>query len=164
VSGYFEHLPALVEHFPLEVCLAYMFAQVELAQNMTLYHGVRKLHSAHAEVARNAVNVHHLTRAGFESLFKNVFGRALPGPVLTPLKNAEKVRDLVMHGKAATNEAKRGAIVEVLDYASKHNAFVDKHAGFKPFKKDLRGVTGAAKSLEKSTTKWMLMGMGFTLS
>lgn len=161
VSAYFEHLPKLVEDFPLEVCLAYMFAQVELAQNMTLYCGVVKLHRAHATVARNAVDAHHLTRDGFKALFKNVFGKNLTNAVLTPLQDAEKIRDKVMHGKTVTAKQKREAIVQVLDYAEKHNAFVNNIASFKPFKKDLRGVKGRAKPLETSTTRWMLKGMGF---
>jgi len=161
VGAYFQHLPKLVEELPLEVCITYMFAQVELAQNMTLYCGVVKLHRANATVARNAVDAHHLTRAGYKDLFKKVFGKDLTKAVLDPLQTAEKIRDRVMHGKSVTEAKKREAIVKVLEHAEKYNAFVDGIAGFKPYKRDLRGVKGRTKPLETSTTKWMLKGMGF---
>lgn len=161
VAAYFEHLPKLVEELPLEVCLSYMFGQVELAQNLTLYCGVVKLHRANATVARNAIDANHLTRKGFEDLFERVFGRRLTDTVVAPLRDAEKIRDRVMHGKRVTEAQKREAIVKVLDYAVKYNAQVSSLAGFQPFKKDLRGVKGRTKPLEASTTRWMLKGMGF---
>lgn len=36
VRWYFTHLPRLVEEFPLDVALAYVFAQIEAAHNMAL--------------------------------------------------------------------------------------------------------------------------------
>jgi hypothetical protein len=82
IQKYFEHLPKLVVELPLEVSLAYMFARVELAQNMTLYGGIIKLHRGNAELTKNAVNTHHLTREGFEKLFSHVFGKAIKNAAL----------------------------------------------------------------------------------
>ena len=46
IQKYFEHLPNLIEQFPLDVVLTYVFARVELAHNMALYCGIAKLHRA----------------------------------------------------------------------------------------------------------------------
>lgn len=43
VQRYFEHLPKLLDEFPLNVALAYAFSRLELAQNMALYCGVVKV-------------------------------------------------------------------------------------------------------------------------
>ena len=163
IQKYFEHLPKLLEEFPLEVALAYAFARVELAQNMTLYGGIIKLHRGNAELSKNAVNTHHLTREGFEDLFSHVFGKAIKSTVLSALKEAEKVRDKVMHGKNPSEKNIRMAIVRVLEFAESYNEFVNSVAGFKPFD-DLRGIKGRATALDKSTTRWVLKGMGFLLS
>ena len=46
IREYFKHLTALIEAFPLDVALAYVFSRVELAHNMALYCGIAKLHKA----------------------------------------------------------------------------------------------------------------------
>lgn len=46
VRDFFEHLPRLLDHFPLDLSLAYMFARLELGQNQTLYCGVVKVYRA----------------------------------------------------------------------------------------------------------------------
>ncbi len=163
VRSYFKYIPKLVRDFPLDVCLSYVFSRVELAQNMTLYCGMVKLHRAEATLARKAVDVHHMTRTEFRSKFHTVFGRGIPDLVSKALSRAEGVRDRVMHGKATPDDAKRNAIADVIGYAEKLNAHVSGLAGFEPFG-DLRGFKGAGKSLDKSTTRWILKGMGFNLA
>ena len=155
VKAYFEHLPKLVEKFPLDVSLSYVFGRIELGQNMTLYCGIVKLHRAHSTLARNAVDAHHLTREEFRDKFEMIFGPSIPEAAQTALRQAEKVRDTVMHGKACTDDQKRNAIGYALKYAAKINDFLEKEAGFKPYD-DLRGFKGRAQSLDKSTTRWVL--------
>ena len=70
IQKYFEHLPNLIEQFPLDVVLTYVFARVELAHNMALYCGIAKLHRADTGLARHAVQAHHMTRKEFRSKYK----------------------------------------------------------------------------------------------
>jgi hypothetical protein len=160
VRDYFTHLPKLVEGFPLDVVLSYVFAQVELAQNMALYCGIVKLHKADGQLARSAIDAHHMTRKEFRERFAVVFGSPIPDAVANSLGKAESVRDRVMHGKYTIDLDKRNAVAHVIEYAEQLNAHVHGIAGFRPFG-DLRGFKGAAKSLDKSTTRWVLKGMGF---
>lgn len=161
VKAYFEHLPKLVENFPLDVSLSYVFALIELGQNMTLYCGIVKLHRADSALARHAVDTYHLTRKEFRDKFKMIFDRSIPEAIQSALQQAEKVRDTVMHGKSCTDDQKRNAIGSALKFAVKINTLLEKEAGFKPYG-SLRGFKGRAQPLDKSTTRWVLKGMGFT--
>ena len=163
IQDYFEHVPALVQSFPYEVCIAYMFSRVERAQNMTLYCGVVKLHAAHTSVAQSVIQKQHITRDSFLDLFATVLGKPITPAIKAHLKFAEKTRDQVVHGKNVPDADLRKAIVEIIDYAKSFNTFVDGIAGFKPFG-DLRGFKGRATPLEKKTTRWLLKGLGFTVS
>lgn len=161
IKWYFEQLPLLVKDFPYTVCLAYAFLKTEQAQNRALYCGVVKLHGADGEVADNAINKQHLTRDGFRLLYKNVFGHALNDSTSEKIKKAERVRDRVIHGKQVSDPDMRQAIIDVIEYAKALNKDLKAAAGFEPFG-DLRGFKGRAQSLEKSTTIWLLKGLGFT--
>ncbi len=160
VRAYFPHFKQLAEDFPYDVVLAYVFGQVELAQNMTLYCGIVKLHRADASLARKVVDSHHMTRPGFREKVKVVYGTPIPADITAKLDRAEKTRDKVMHGKACTDAEKRNALGYVLEYAEDLNAHLEELAGIQPFG-DLRGFKGRAKSLDKKTTRWILKGMGF---
>jgi len=71
-----------------------------------------------------------------------------------------------MHGKSVSDPDKRKAISLALHYAEGMNRLiaVTKNLGFRPFTGDLRGFIGALGFLDKSTTRWILKGMGFGLS
>ena len=163
VQNYFAYLPGLLGGFPLDVCLSYAFSQVEVAHNMTLYCGVVRLHRANSQLARTAIDTHHMTRKDFKEKFKTVFGQDIPDKVSSKLTAAEDVRDKVMHGKSATAKEKRETLANVIEYAVAFNSLVSGIASFRPFG-DLRGFKGRAQSLDKSTTRWVLKGMGFSIS
>lgn len=163
IRSYFEHVPKLIDEFPLDVCLSYVFAQLERAQNAILYCGVVKLHRADAALAKTTIDVHRMTRPDFKAKFETVFAKPIPSATSDLLQKAEEARDRVMHGKKTTDDEKRNAVASVLDYAEAINGLVSGSAGFKPFG-DLRGFKGAAQSLDKSTTRWLLKGMGFTIA
>jgi hypothetical protein len=162
VKAYFEHLVPLLDAFPLDVALAYVFARVELAHNMALYCGLAKLHRADSSLAYRAVQQEHLTREGFKLKYCVVYGEAIPDAVAALIVQAEGVRDKVMHGKGATDDQMRNAIAHVLEYARGLNDCTTKLGGPKPFG-DLRGFKGAGQGLEKKTTRWVLKGMGFPM-
>ena len=161
IQRYFEHVPHLAEHLPWDVTLAYLFAQVELAHNMTLYCAAVKLHHAEASSTWSAVQRHHMTRGEFRRLFESIVGVPLDPVVVALLTHAERTRDGIMHGKPPREADKRRAVVDVIAYAEQFNNFVDRHAGLRPFG-TWRGFKGRGKALDKSTTRWMLKGMGFS--
>lgn len=161
VQGYFDGLPGLIESYVWEVSLGFLFIRVEKALNTMLYCGARKLHRANADVARNFVEAHRMTRKEFRRLFANVFGREIPRETTAILTEAEKVRDKVIHGKTVNDADFRRATVRVIEYAEAMNDLVDEIAAFKPFTVDLRGFVGRGAALDKSTTKWLMKGLGF---
>lgn len=154
IRGYFSDIPALIENYDWEVSLGFMFARVEKAHNILLYRGAVKIHRANPTVAPQAVDRHHMTRKEFRRLYKNVFGEPLPQEAVDLIKDAEAVRDKVLHGKSASDALKRKAIVRILEYAEKVNSEVQSLAQFKPFINDSRGYTGRREALDESTTQW----------
>lgn len=162
IQWYFEHVPKLVSEFPLDVAIAYVFGQVELAHNMALYCGVAKLHRADTELARRAINAHHMTRAEFRAKYEVIYGKPIPDATAKLLVYAEAVRDRVMHGKEAFDDDKRNAIARVLKYAGELNDLTTTLGGPRPFG-NLRGFKGKGQSLDKPTSRWLLKGMGFNL-
>ena len=160
VKAYFHHLPKLSKDFPLDVCLSYAFSQVESAHNMALYCGAVKIHKVDKGLARIAVDTFRMERRPFREKFRAIYGGDLPNQLVVVLQAAESVRDDVMHGKSPSADAKRQAIGDVLEYAEGLNTFAYEQAGIRPFS-DLRGFKGAGKSLDGSTSRWVLKGMGF---
>ena len=163
IKTYFDHLPALLVSFPLDVVISYIFAQIELAHNMTLYCGVVKRHRANPTIARNVIDSHHMTRSGFQERFEVVFGKPISAAIIANLADAENVRDKIMHGKSVLEREKREAIYKALTYAEELNGEVTALASFKPFG-PLRGFKGRAKPLDKATSRWVLKGMGFNVA
>ena len=162
VQAYFEPVGELIEKYPWEVSLSYMFARVERAHLMAIYCGVVKLHRVDAEMARNAVDRFQNTREGFQYMFANVFGSKVPQRLQEMLEKAQDVRDRVLHGKTVRQPDYRLSIVSLIDYATEFNDVCNDKGGFKPFG-DLRGYKGAATSLDPSTSRWVLKGIGLPL-
>lgn len=163
VQHYFEYIPKLLDDFPMHVCLAYVFARLELGQNMALYCGAVRIHKVNTEIARNAVSTHHMTRKSFASLYKTVFDVDLPRTAHSDLKRAEATRDRIMHGKKTSDDRIRNAIASVLEYADEINKQLDAKYGLKPYG-DLRGFAGKSKKLDKRTSRFLLKGLGFAIA
>lgn len=162
VQWYFEPVAELIEHYPWEVSLSYLFARVERAHLMAIYCGVVKLHKADATLASKAVDLFHNTREEFQAKFENVFGRKIPKPLQETLEQAQTVRDRVLHGKTVSESEYRMAITTIVHYATEFNGVCYETGGFRPFG-DLRGYKGAASSLDTSTSRWLLRGIGLLL-
>lgn len=161
VRKYFAHVPSLAKDYPWEVCIAYQFGRMELAHNMAIYCGIVKLHRAFPALARTAVEQHHMTRPEFQRLYETVFGAKLTKPVRDLIDEAESIRDKIMHGKTITDAQMRKAVVDILKYAKAVNDRTNDLGGIQPFG-DLRGFKGRAASLDRSTTRWILKGIGLT--
>jgi hypothetical protein len=163
VKWYLDQMPSLIKGFPWEVSLAWVFLRVEQAHHRALYCGVVKRHRADCEIAERAINGHHMTRQGFNELFANVFGCELSEVTSKKIAKAELVRDRVIHGKDVKDAAMRNALVDVIEYAELLNAEVKGHVCVEPFGR-LTGFKGRGKPLDKSTSRWLLKGIGFTLA
>ena len=160
VKWYFRNFSELVEYYEWDVPISYVFSQVEKAKRMTLYCGIVKLHWCEASLTRRLIDREHLSRSRFIELFKVVFGKEIPGPLIKKLKNAEAVRDRAAHGSSDWTQADaRKCLTDIVDFAAGFNQFVDNEAGFRPFGK-LQGFKGRRTALPKATTRWVLMGMG----
>jgi hypothetical protein len=157
VRQYFQALPFLTQNCGWDVCVAYQFIRLETAQNRALYCGLVKLHRAEPNVTDSFLASLHLTRASFLVLMNVIFSTPVPPAIVEKLKNAESVRDRIVHGKGHTEPDARQAMVDSIDYATELNSHLEKCAGFRPFG-DLRGFKGAAASLDKHTTSWLLKG------
>ncbi len=126
---------------------------------MSIYCGVVKLLKVDASLASTAMEKRHMTRADFSDFYADVFGKKLTPTTIEKIRRAESTRDRIVHGKTASDNDKRQAVVYVLDYAVAFNEEVSAVAGFKPFG-SLQGFKGAGKSLDKTKSRWILKGIG----
>ena len=161
---HFQYVRKLVDQeYPWEISISYMFSFVEIAHNMTVYCGVVKKYRVNSPLAKTAVENHHMTRDGFRILFKAILGKPLDKLVADKIEKAESVRDRILHGKTVSELEKRKAVIDILDYAEALNSAVYDLASFRPFGL-LTGFKGRAQSLDKSTSRWVLKGIGLTAS
>lgn len=161
IKSYFEHLPSLIEEYPWDVCISYLFSYVEYIHSLSLYCAIVKLHKVDPEMTWDAVNDEHMTRDKFRDFLRSIIKKPIPSTTIKKIKKAERVRDKVMHGKSSSDAEIRKSVINILDYASEYNEFIYQNTGFKPFG-SLRGFKGRSIAQDKSTSRWILKGMGFT--
>lgn len=162
IANYFNHLPSLAENYPWEVSISYMFGLVELAQNNCLYCGLVKIHKVDSALAREAIDSYPLHRQDFRKFYESILGRKRKTATFAKLEEAQSIRDRLIHGKDVSEQGKRKAVVDIIEFAARFNADVHAIATFRPFG-DLRGFKGRGKALDKSTSRWVLRGIGFTI-
>lgn len=150
-------------HDDWNVSVSYIFTRVEYIKHLTIYRGIVKLHRGEANFTWKVVDSEHMSRKRFIDLFEIVFGKPIKKSLLEKLQSAEKLRDKVVHGKSCDGQEIRKALVDIIEFAEGFNEFVYSLAGFLPFTDDMRGFKGRTKPLEKSTTRWVLKGMGFSI-
>ena len=100
-----------------------------------------------------------MTRDQFRKLFTAIFEVSLSDKTTAKIETAQKTRNKILHGKTVSEANKRNAIVSILEYSEAFNREVSAAADFRPFG-SLRGFEGAAQSLDKSTSRWVLKGIG----
>ena len=99
----------------------------------------------------------------FIALYKTIYSVDLAEAAANDLKIAEMTRYRIMHGKTATDEKIRNAIARDLEYAEEVNSQLHDKSKIKPFG-PLKGFSGRATKLDTKTTRYMMKGMGFTIS
>ncbi len=130
---------------------------------MTIYCGIVKILKVDSDLLGKAVDNHHMTRQEFKNLYESIFRKPPKKNMITKIEIAEKFRDRILHGKKnVSEEDKRKAVVSILEYAEAFNAEVNTIAGFKPFG-PLQGFRGNARPLDKSISRWVLKGIGFSV-
>ncbi len=159
IREYFPDFVELVSHYNWEIPISYVFSRVERAKRNTIYCGIVKLHWCNSRLTRKLLNEDHMSRGRFLELFKIVFGCRVPDDIIAKLKIGEHIRDKMAHGMKWKEAEARLGLVNVIDFAGDFNDFVDGQAGFRPFG-DLRGFKGRGQPLERTTTRWVLKGMG----
>ena len=162
IQWYFTPAAELIEHYPWEVSLAYLFARLERAHIMTLYCSVVKLHKVDSELAAQAVDRFENRHADFRALFANALGRKFPRSLINKLEPAQAVRNRVLHGKNVAEKDFRKALVAIIEYAEEFNQKCYDSGGFRPFG-PLKGFKGAAASMDRSTSRWVLKGIGLPI-
>lgn len=163
VQMYFQPVAELIEHYPWEVSLSFLFSKVERAHIMSLYCGVVKLHRVNSKIALTAVDLFENRREEYRLLFNNVFGRKIPSSISNKIEEAQKIRNRILHGKTVADRDFRKAIVAIIDYATEFNELCFESASFRPFG-SLQGFKGAGSSLDDSTSRWIVKGIGLPLS
>ena len=162
VRDYYANFDSLVTDYPYDIAIAYCFLKLEQAYNRTLYGGVRKTRKVHTDIARSILDRQHLTREGFLILYKATFDIPLSELVQKKIKYSEAIRDRIIHGKSVQDKDARQCLSGVLDFSEGLEVEVQACARFSPFG-DMRGVTGRAGSLDKSTSRLVMKGLGFAL-
>lgn len=164
VIAYFDPCLKLLENnYDYDVVVSYMFSKLENAHREILYYGIVVLHDVSTKLAFKAIDTHDLTRKDFKEKFSHVYGFNIPSSLSKKIKSAEDVRDRILHGKSPETGKRAQSILDVLYYFDgldckvydKVNIWI---AG------DRRGIKGAKAPLSDATSRWVLIGMGFSLS
>ncbi len=163
VQSYFHPVEDLIEYYPWEVSLSYLFSRVERAHVMALYCGVVKIHRTDNQLAKSAVDRFENRREEFLKLFENIYGKKIPKVLIDKLEKAQNIRNRVLHGKKVKDKDFRLAIVAIIEYASGFNQHCRRIQGIPTFVRSLQGFTGATSPLDKSTSRWVLKGIGLPL-
>lgn len=162
IQDYFDPCLKLMrdDDIPWDVVISYMFSKIEAAQRTTLYVGIRRKHRCHKDLVWQAIDREPLYKDEFRVFFKKVFGKNISKKTEEILMPATNARNKIMHGFGASTAEKKRAVSAIMDYCVKFNEEMAEIGGFQPFG-SLQGAIGASTFLDKSTTKWMLIGMGF---
>jgi hypothetical protein len=159
-KGYLAKLePLLQDGTNFEIALAYCFMKLEEGHHRALKCGLIRIHECDSAKTDEILDKQHLTNEVFVSIFKNVFGGAIPNEATEFLQKAQKIRNRQIHGKNTTNAERREGIHFSLKYMEKLGEYVRKKTDKNPYG-DLRGLKGKKLLLASRSTIWMLKGFG----
>ena len=159
IKSWIPHVPKLIEEYSWDIPIAFTFNQIETIKRRTLSLRLIKYHKTNAELTWKLIDEDYMLRERFRVLFDKIFGTPIPDAILAHLTQAEAVRDRAMHGKSFSEKDARICLPLAFTFLQTFSAFVEEKAGFRPCS-NAQGIKGAAASLNKETTKWVLKGMG----
>ena len=151
------------DELPWDAVIAYFFTLCEAAQRRTIYYGLVKLHGCSFDLTWQAVDGATFYKDEFRDYYRKVFGKKFPARLDKLMEAPSKVRNKIMHGSNASEADKKKATLDLIRYTKAYNDELEKVAGFEPFG-SLQGKIKQKNKLNNSTTKWVLKGMGFSLS
>ena len=149
----------LADSSQYHIALAYAFMKIEEGHHRALKCGLVRLHECASAKVDEALAKQHITRSYFQSVFNNVLGKKIPNDAQQLLKNAEGIRDRLIHGKTVAAGVLRDGLSDALEYIEKLGEFVEERTGKNPFG-DLRGLAGKKELLDVTTSYWVMKGVG----
>ncbi len=160
VKDYFVKTQPLINDESWDILIAYLFMQVEKAQYSIVYCAMVKKHKVDKIIARNILSNFHMKREIFPRLYKILGGNEINAETLQFSKDAERVRDKILHGndKGVVDNHKKKAILSILEYSKLLNDLANTDFGFKPFG-DLTGFNGRGRTYKSETSRWIIMGI-----
>ncbi len=158
--GGFRSIILIDEKYAWDILVGYLFMQVERAQYSIVYCAMVKNQGTNKDVTRNMLSYFHLKRKSFPKLYKILGGREISNETMQLAKDAEKVRDKILHGndKQVSKKMKKDAIVSILEYSDLLNEHSYTDFGFRPFG-DLTGFNGRRKTHLKKPSRWIIKGI-----
>ncbi|NNE36590.1 MAG: hypothetical protein HKN13_15255 [Rhodothermales bacterium] len=159
---HFRHVPSLIEQYKPEVAVGYVFDCASAAHNATIVAGLVTKHKAHRAVAREVAVFQECAWDEFHYEYQTVFGSVIPEAVSILFGEANELRRALLSGKRVSSKDQCGLIIQMLQYADALDEFVYADARIHPFA-DLSSAKPRGSSLDKSSTRWVLKGMGFPI-
>ncbi len=160
IQEYFPDFITLVNSYKWEVSVSYIFSRIEYVKHLTIYCGIVKLHKCEAKLTWKMVNNEYMSRTRFKELFEIVFDKKIQETIMNKLEKGERIRDKIMHGKDLNDAEIRDGLVNTIDFIIEFNDYIFELARFRPFGSQRGFNAGAINKLDKSTTSWVLKGMG----
>ncbi len=158
--GGFRSIILIDEKYAWDILVGYLFMQVERAQYSIVYCAMVKKQGTNKDVTRGLLSLFRIKRKEFPILYKILGGTEISEETIRLAKNAEKIRDKIIHGndKQVSKKMKKDAIVSILEYSDLLNEHSYADFGFRPFG-DLTGFNGRRKTLGKKPSRWIIKGI-----
>jgi len=159
VKSYFLYTPDLIDGFPPEVCLAYLFSGIRAIHRRAFYLGIVRKFNTDREITFEMVDRHTFQLHEFTTEFERIFGLKFDAITAERLKHIQEIRNRATHGQTVKPQETLQAVLDILEYAEALNGDLKGMIGKTPFK-GLEGAAGRIKPLNRETSQWILKGMG----
>lgn len=163
LKWYFQELPSLINKgFQYEICIAYLFMQLETARLMTLYCGIKRKYKTDTEVTWKILDANEINWKNFKEFFFNIYHKKYDTNLHKRLEFAIRIRNILIHGGSAKEQDKIKCILNIFDFCINYNNYIYKIAGFKPIGR-LTGVFGASiYNLDGEVSRMVMRGLNFS--
>lgn len=160
VKTYFVHTPKLIDSFPPDVCLAYLFSGIRAVHRRAFYLGIVRKYNTDRDLTFELVDLRTFQLSEFSHEFEKVFGHHFATETIEHLEQVQRTRNKSLHGQSVKPQETLQAVLDILEYAEALNNDLKDLIGKTPFK-GLEGAAGRIKPLNRETSMWILKGMGF---
>ncbi len=159
IQDYFSDFKKLFnDKHSSDIIVAYLFMEVERAQYNILYGAMVKKHKIDKDYARNALDDLRIQRFEFRELYEILAKKEIIYDTIKHADKAHEIRNKVIHGREISENAKKVAIIAILEYAHLLNNDVYADFQFKPFG-SRKGFKGRGKSHSPALSGWVLEGL-----